>query len=78
MKEKEAILKSKGAIYIYDRRTLELKLFLNLGVIEKPSQLEKIRSLIADNNAEFLVGAKFVDCIDETLMFNNDGQKETE
>ena len=67
-----------GVIKVYDRRTLELKLSLNLGVIEKPSQLEKIRSLLAENNAGLLFASLFCECIDETLMFKNDGQKETE
>ena len=35
MKIEETILKSTGAIKVYDRRTLELKLSLDLGVIEK-------------------------------------------
>lgn len=78
MKEKETILKSIGAIKIYDRRTLELKLSLDLGVIEKPSQLEKIRSLLAENNAGLFFASSFSQCIDETLMFKYDGQEETE
>lgn len=78
MKEKETILKSTGSIKVYDRRTLELKLSLNLGIIEKPSQLEKIRSLLAENNAGLLFASSFSECIDETLMFEYDGQKEIE
>lgn len=73
MKEKETILKSTGSIQVYDRRTLELKLSLNLGIIEKPSQLEKIRSLLAENNADLLFASSFSECIDETLMFKYDG-----
>ena len=78
MKEKETPLKSIGVIKVCDRRTLELKLSLNLGVIEKPSQLEKIRSLLAENNAGLLFASSFSDCIDETLLFKYDGQEETE
>lgn len=78
MKEKKTILKSTGAIKVYDRRTLELKLSLGLGIIEKPSQLEKIRSLLAENNAGLLFASSFSECVDETLMFEYDGQEKTE
>lgn len=76
MKKEETILKSVGTIKVYDRRTLELKLSLNLGVIEKPSQLEKIRSLLAENNAGLLFASLFSESIDDALMFRNNGKEE--
>nr|DAH93076.1 MAG TPA: hypothetical protein [Microviridae sp.] len=48
-----------GSLEIVSRETLQPLLTLNIGELRRPSQLESMRSSIADNNPNLIVLASF-------------------
>lgn len=52
-----------GSLEIVSRETLQPLFTLNCGELRRPSQLESLRSTLADNNPEFLVLASFEEVV---------------
>ena len=52
-----------GSLEIVSRETLQPLFVLNLGELRRPSQLENLRSTLADNNPEYLILASFEEII---------------
>ena len=52
-----------GSLEIVSRETLQPLLTLHCGELRRPSQLESLRSTIADNNPDYLVLASFEEII---------------
>ena len=48
-----------GSLEIVSRETLQPLLTINIGELRRPSQLESMRSSIADNNPHFIILASF-------------------
>ena len=52
-----------GSLEIVSRETLQSLYTLNLGELRRPSQLESLRSNLADNNPNYIVLASFEEVI---------------
>ena len=52
-----------GSLEIVSRETLQPLFTLNCGELRKPSQLENLRSTLADNNPEYIVLASFEEIV---------------
>lgn len=52
-----------GSLEIVSRETLQSLFTLNCGELRRPSQLESLRSTLADNNPEYLVLASFEEVV---------------
>lgn len=48
-----------GSLEIVSRETLQPLLTVNIGELRRPSQLESMRSSIADNNPDLIILASF-------------------
>lgn len=48
-----------GSLEIVSRETLQPLYTLNLGELRRPSQLESLRSNLADNNPNYIILASF-------------------
>lgn len=48
-----------GSLEIVSRETLQSLYTLNLGELRRPSQLESLRSNLADNNPNYIILASF-------------------
>lgn len=48
-----------GSLEIVSRETLQSLFTLNLGELRRPSQLEGLRSNLADNNPSYIILASF-------------------
>ena len=48
-----------GSLEIVSRETLQSLYTLSCGELRRPSQLENLRSSLADNNPEYLILASF-------------------
>lgn len=48
-----------GSLEIVSRETLQPLYTLNLGELRRPSQLENLRSNLADNNPHYIILASF-------------------
>jgi hypothetical protein len=52
-----------GSLEIVSCETLEPLFTINLGEIRRPSQLESLRSIISDNNSDYIVLASFEEIV---------------
>lgn len=52
-----------GSLEIVSRETLQPLYALNLGELRRPSQLESLRSTLADNNPDYIILASFEEII---------------
>ena len=52
-----------GSLEIVSRETLQSLYTLNLGELRRPSQLESLRSSLADNNPNYIILASFEEVI---------------
>lgn len=52
MKDERTII--QGEISLVDAETLQPVISLNFGYIDRPSQLEKIRQVLAENNPDYV------------------------
>lgn len=57
-----------GSLEIVSRETLQPLFTLNCGELRRPSQLESLRSTLADNNPEYLVLASFEEVVNPTYF----------
>nr|DAR43199.1 MAG TPA: hypothetical protein [Microviridae sp.] len=63
-----------GSLEIVSRETLQSLFTLNCGELRRPSQLENLRSTLADNNPEYIILASFEEIINPAYSPLNDGQ----
>lgn len=63
-----------GSLEIVSRETLQPLFTLNCGELRRPSQLESLRSTLADNNPDYLVLASFEEVINPAYSPLEDGQ----
>ena len=63
-----------GFLEIVSRETLQPLYTLNLGKLRRPSQLESLRSALADNNPEYLILASFEEIINPAYSPLRDGE----
>lgn len=63
-----------GSLEIVSRETLQPLFTLNLGELRRPSQLESLRSTLADNNPDYIILASFEEIINPTYSPLNDGK----
>lgn len=52
-----------GSLEIVSRETLQSLYTLNLGELRRPSQLESLRAILADNNPDYIILASFEEVI---------------
>jgi hypothetical protein len=52
-----------GSLNIVSRETLEPLFTLDVGELRNPSQLERMRVLLADNNPHFIILASFKEIV---------------
>lgn len=52
-----------GSLEIVSRETLQPLFALNCGELRRPSQLENLRSALADNNPNYIILASFEEVI---------------
>ena len=63
-----------GSLEIVSRETLQSLYTLNLGKLRRPSQLESLRSNLADNNPDYIILASFEEIVNPTYSPLKDGQ----
>lgn len=63
-----------GSLEIVSRETLQPLYTLNLGELRRPSQLESLRSNLADNNPDYIILASFEEIINPTYSPLKDEQ----
>lgn len=63
-----------GSLEIVSRETLRPLYTLNLGELRRPSQLESLRSNLADNNPDYIILASFEEIINPTYSPLKDEQ----
>lgn len=61
----------KASLDIYQRVGLAKVISLNLGFVEKVSQVEKIRKTISDNNPHLIVLASYNEMLTASAEFEN-------
>lgn len=61
----------KASLDIYLRVGLTKVIFIDLGFVEKVSQVEKIRKLISDNNPNLIVLASYNEMLTASAEFEN-------
>lgn len=61
----------KASLDIYLRVGLSKVISLNLGFVEKVSQVEKIRKIISDNNSNLIVLASYNEMLAASAEFEN-------
>lgn len=65
-----------GSLEIVSRETLQPLFTLNLGELRRPSQIEAMRSSLADNNPDYIILASFEEILNPTYSPLKDGQTE--
>lgn len=63
-----------GSLEIVSRETLEPLFIINVGELRTPSQLEKMRIKLADNNPHFIVLASFKEIVNPSYSPLKDEQ----
>lgn len=63
-----------GSLEIISRETLQPLFTLNCGELRRPSQLESLRSTLADNNSDYLILASFKEIVNPVYSPLKDGQ----
>lgn len=63
-----------GSLEIVSRETLQPLYTLNLGELRRPSQLESLRSNLADNNPDYIILASFEEVLNPTYSPLKDEQ----
>lgn len=63
-----------GSLEIVSRETLQSLFILNCGELRRPSQLESLRSTLADNNPDYLVLASFEEVVNPAYSPLKDGK----
>lgn len=64
-----------GSLEIVSRETLQPLYTLNLGELRRPSQLESLRSSLADNNPDYIILASFEEVVNPSYSPLKDEQE---
>lgn len=63
-----------GSLDIVSRETLEPLFTLDVGKLRNPSQLEKLRVILANNNPHFIILASFKEIVNPAYSPLKDGE----
>nr|DAE90152.1 MAG TPA: hypothetical protein [Microviridae sp.] len=72
----EKSTKLYGSLEIVSRETLQTLLTINVGELRRPSQLENLRSTLADSNLDYIILASFEEILNPAYSPLKDGQIE--